>query len=112
MDPLVLGLAALSAACFLTFALWPRSSPRGQLEVVRGSEDDPPAAVFGKAAAPAPKPVASAVVDNTSPPSGDAPFVRLGEMLRLRRRRGRCDWWRQDRRSTSGPAPWHCATCE
>ena len=53
MDPLVLGLAAFSAACFLTFAVWPRSSPTGQLEVVRASEDDPPAAVIGKAAAPA-----------------------------------------------------------
>ena len=42
MDRLVLCLAAVSAACFLAFALWPRSSPSGQLEVVRGSEDDPP----------------------------------------------------------------------
>ena len=29
----------------------------------------------------------------------------------LRRRRGRCDWRRQDWRSTGGLAPWHCATC-
>ena len=41
MDPLVLGLAAFSAACFLAFALWPRSSPRGQLEVVRATDDAP-----------------------------------------------------------------------
>jgi hypothetical protein len=34
MDPLVLGIAVLSAACFLAFTLWPRSSPRGKLEVV------------------------------------------------------------------------------
>ena len=27
MDPLVLGIPVLSAACFLAFALWPRSSP-------------------------------------------------------------------------------------
>jgi hypothetical protein len=54
MDPLVLGLAVLSAACFLAFALWPRLSPRGQLEVVRASEDDPSASIFRKAAAPAP----------------------------------------------------------
>jgi hypothetical protein len=106
-----LGLAALSAVCFLTFALWPRSSPRGQLEVVRGSEDDPPAAVLGKAAAPAPEPIASAVVDNTPPPTGDTPLVRLTEMLRLRRRHGRYDWRRQDLRATGGLAPWHCVTC-
>ena len=111
MDPLVLGLAVLSAACFLAFALWPRSSPRGQLEVVPAADDDPSAPVFGKVAAPAPEPVASAVVDNTPPPSGDTPLVRLTEMLRLRRRRGRCDWRRQDWRSTGGLAPWHCATC-
>jgi hypothetical protein len=35
MDPLVLGLSALSAACFLAFALWPWSRPRGQFEVAR-----------------------------------------------------------------------------
>jgi hypothetical protein len=29
MDPLVLGLAVFSAACFLAFALWPRSSAAG-----------------------------------------------------------------------------------
>ena len=29
MDPLVLGLATLFAACFLAFALWPRSSAAG-----------------------------------------------------------------------------------
>ena len=42
MDPLVLGLAVFSAACFLAFALWPRSSPRGQLEVVPAADDAPP----------------------------------------------------------------------
>ena len=43
--------------------------------------------------------------------SGDTALVRLTAMLRLRRRRGRCDWRRQDWRSTGGLAPWHCATC-
>jgi hypothetical protein len=108
MDPLVLGLAAFSAACFLASALWPRSSPRGQLDVVPAA-DDPPAEVLGKAAAPSPELVATTVVDNTPPPSGSAPLVRLTEMLR--RRRGRCDWRRQDWRSTGGLAPWYCATC-
>ena len=60
MDPLVLGLAALSAACFLAFALWPRSSPGGQLGVVRAAEGDRPVPAHGKA----PEPVATTVVDN------------------------------------------------
>ena len=95
MDPLVLGLAALSAACFLAFALWPRSSPRGQLEVVPAADDGPSAPIFGKAAAPASEPVATTVVDNATAAQGDPPPVRLTETLRLRRRRGRCDWRRQ-----------------
>jgi hypothetical protein len=33
MDPLVLGLAAFSAACFLAFALWPQA--KAGLEVDR-----------------------------------------------------------------------------
>jgi hypothetical protein len=111
MDPLVLGLAAFSAACFLAFALWPRSTPRGQLEVVPAADDAPPAPIFGEVATPAPEPVATAVVDNTPAAQGETPLVRLTEMLRRRRRRGRCDWRRQDWRSNGGLAAWHCATC-
>ena len=71
MDPLVLGLAIFSAACFLAFALWPRSSPRGQLEVVPVSYDAPPAPALGKAAAPASGPVATTVADNAPAAQGD-----------------------------------------
>ena len=49
MDPLVLGLAALSAACFLAFALRPRSSPRDQIEGVRPADDNSSTPAFGKA---------------------------------------------------------------
>ena len=95
MDRLVLGLVALSAACFLAFALWPRSSPRGPLDVVRAADDGPSTPIFGKATTPASEPVATAVVDNAKAAQGVPPPVRLTETLRLRRRRGRCDWWRQ-----------------
>ena len=54
MDPLVLGLVVFSAACFLAFALGPRSTPRSQIEVMRQADDGAPTPVFGKAAAPAP----------------------------------------------------------
>jgi hypothetical protein len=111
MDPLVLALAVFSAACFLAFALWPRSSPRGQLGVVRVTDDALPAPLVEKAAAPASEPLATTVVDNTPATTAERPLARLTEMLRLRRRRGRCDWRRQDWRSTGGLAPWHCATC-
>ena len=111
MDPLVLGLAVLSAACFLAFALWPRSSSRRQLEVVPAADDAPPVPIFGKAAASASEPVATAVVDNAPAAQSETPLVSLTEMLRLRRRRTRCDWWRQDWWSTGGLAAWHCATC-
>ena len=111
MDPLVLGLAALSAACFLAFALWSRSSPRGQLEVVPAADDEPSSPNFEKVAIPTSEPVATTVVDNTPAAQDETPLVRLTEMLRLRRRRGRCDWRRQDWRSTGGLAAWHCSTC-
>ena len=65
MDPLVLGLAAFSAACFLAFALWPWSPPRGQLEVGRGPAHDPPAPVSGKAAATSPEPAVMAQLLNS-----------------------------------------------
>ena len=89
MDPLVLGLAELSAVCFLAFALLLRSSPRGQLEVVPAADDATRAAKSGKVAAPVPEPVATTVVDNAPATSDAAPLARLTEMLRLRRRRGR-----------------------
>jgi hypothetical protein len=105
MDPLVLGLAVFSAACFLAFALWPRSSPRGQHEVVRATDYDPLAPVLGETAAPVPVHVAATtVVDNTPATPDDGPLARLTDMLRLRRRRGQCDWRRQDWRSTGGLA--------
>jgi hypothetical protein len=92
MDPLVLGLAIFSAACFLAFALWPRSSPRGQLEVVHEADHAPRAASSGDAVAPKPEQTTTTtVVDNTPPVSDAAPLARLTDMLRLRRRRGRCD---------------------
>ena len=95
MDRLVLGLVALSAACFLAFALWPRSSPRGPLDVVRATDDHASMPIFGKATTPASKLVGTTAVDNAKAAQGDPPLVRLTEMLRLRRRRGRCDWRRQ-----------------
>lgn len=110
MDPLVLGLLALSAECFVAFALWPRSSAK--VEVVRATGDDTPAQAVGKAAASVPERTAeTTIVDNTPATSSPAPLARLTDMLRLRRRRGRCNWRRQDWRSTGNPAPWHCATC-
>ena len=112
MDPLVLALAIFSAACFLAFELWPRPSPRGQLEVVRAKDDTAPAPRFGEATAPVPEHAAATVlVDNAPATTDEGPLVRLRDMLRLRRRRGRCDWRRQDWRSTGGLAPLHCATC-
>jgi hypothetical protein len=50
LDPVVLGLAALSGACFLAFALWPPSSPRGQLEAVPAADDSAPTSNLGRAA--------------------------------------------------------------
>ena len=41
MDPLVWA-SRLSAACFLAFALWPRSSTRGRLEIVSATDDAQP----------------------------------------------------------------------
>jgi len=110
MDPLVLGLAAFSAACFLAFALWPR--PSAKVEVVHASDGDKPAPAFGRATTTQPEHmVATTVVDNTTTNSDAAPLARLTDMLRLRRCRRRCDWRRQDWRSTGGLAPWHCANC-
>jgi hypothetical protein len=64
------------------------------------------------AAAPVPEHTAATTVVDTTPATSDiAPLARLTDMLRLRRRRGRCDWWKQDWRSTGGLAPWHYTTC-
>jgi hypothetical protein len=105
LDLLVWGLLALSAACFLAFALWPRSSPRGQLEVVPAADHAPRAASSGDTVAPNPEQTTTTtVVDNTPATSDAAPLARLTDMLRLRRCRGRCDWWKQDWRSTGGLA--------
>jgi hypothetical protein len=108
-DHLVWGLLALSAACFLAFVLWPR--PLAKVEVMSSADDDTPAPALGKAATPQPEhTAATTVVDNTPATSDAAPLARLTEMPRLRRRRGRCDWRRQEWRSTGGLAPWLCAT--
>ena len=110
LDPLVWGLLALSTACFLAFALWPRSSAK--VEVVRATGDDTPAPTVGTSLAPqTEQTAATTVVDNTPATSSIAPLARLTDMLRLRHRRGRCDWRMQDWRSTGGLAPWHCDTC-
>lgn len=42
LDPLVWAVLALSAACFLAFALWPRSSTRSRLEIVSAADDAQP----------------------------------------------------------------------
>lgn len=99
MDPLVLGPAAFSAACFLACPLWPRSSPRGQLEVVPAADDTAPTSNLGQAAVCVSESVASAVVDNTPATSQDAPLARLRDVLRFRRRRG----WRDRKRQADFP---------
>jgi hypothetical protein len=59
MDPLVLGLATFSAACFLAFALWRWSSTK--VEAVSTADEDRRAPSSAVAAAPAFKPVAFSI---------------------------------------------------
>ena len=42
LDPLVWVVLALSAACFLAYALWPPRTTRGRLEIVSAADDAQP----------------------------------------------------------------------